>query len=76
MKADVKDNLSLPDKNEQVLVSPTDARPRSASNPPAPELLTGEAFIWSAVTACATSKDYLMNARGLFVRWRRLIKSQ
>lgn len=45
MKADVKDNLSLPDKNEQVLVSPTDARPRSASNPPAPELLTGEAFI-------------------------------
>lgn len=38
MKADVKDNLSLPDKNEQVLVSPAVARPRSASNltPPTP----------------------------------------
>lgn len=42
MKADVKDNLSLPDKNEQVLVSPAVALPLT---PPPPELLTGEAFI-------------------------------
>lgn len=68
MKADVKASLSLPDKNEQVFNTLQHIWPCSVevlNSLSVLHLLAGEMFIWLDVTACATSKDCLINVHGL-----------
>lgn len=61
MKADVKANLSLPDKNEQVITLLLKHLTMFWLCVEQLDLLTGEVFIWLDVTVCAMSKEYLMN---------------
>lgn len=76
MKADVKANLSLPDKNEQVFITRSHLTPsRCVSNHLSRHrFLTGDVFIWLGVTVCATSKDFWWMCVAC-VRWSQLIKS-